>query len=238
MVEIGGKPILLHIMRYYAHFGHKEFFIALGYKGEMIKKYFVDLHQYGSNLIVDFKERILSKGDENGNGLDWRIHLIETGLKTMTGGRIKQLQSEVGKETFMLTYGDGLSNVDLAGLLDFHKSHGKLATITAVRPPSRYGQLTFAGDAISAFSEKPQLETGWINGGFFILEPGIFDYIDDKETSWEKAPLERLAADGQLMAFRHDDFWQCMDTLREKQLLESLWKEGKAPWYVSHERTA
>lgn len=230
MVEIGGKPILWHIMKHYAKFGLKDFVVALGYKGEYIKKYFSDYASLSGNLTVDFKNgRINSNGKEE--ELDWNIELIETGLNTMTGGRIKRLQSYLGNDTFMLTWGDGLSNVDLEKLLDFHKSHGKLATLTAVRPPARYGHLTIKGNGfVSEFSEKPQASEGWINGAFFVLEPEIFDYIEGDHTHWEKEPMEKLARDGQLVAYQHLSFWQCMDTLREKHILESLWQKGNPPW--------
>lgn len=236
LVEIGGKPILWHIMRHYDHFGHKDFYIALGYKGDMIKKFFVDYSEFGCDVTVDFRAKTVSKGD--GNGLDWKVHLIDTGIKTMTGGRIKRLRDHLGKERFLMTYGDGVSDVDLRALVAFHRRHGKLATMTAVRPPARYGHLVFDGDVVTEFSEKPQTDAGWINGGFFVLEPQVFDFIEDDHTAWERDPLERLAAEGQLMAYRHDSFWQCMDTLREKHLLESLWKSGKAPWNLSGKENA
>jgi glucose-1-phosphate cytidylyltransferase len=228
MVEIGGNPILLHIMQHYARFGHKNFVIALGYKGEYIKKFFADYASLQGNVTIDLKN-----GKVNGDGcnIDWSVELIETGLKTGTGGRIKRLKPYVNNETFMLTWGDGLSNVDLDELLEFHKSHGKLATLTTVRPPARYGHLELGYDGkVLEFSEKPQAAEGWINGAFFVLEPEIFDYIEGDHSHWEKEPMENLAKDGQLMAYRHTDFWQCMDTLREKQILESLWKTGNPPW--------
>ena len=230
MVEIGGKPILWHIMKIYAHYGFKDFVIALGYKGEIIKKYILDYCTLSSNLTVN-----LTNGDvkfHEGNQLDWTVQLIDTGLHTLTGGRIKRLAPYVGDETFMLTWGDGVSDVDLNRLLSFHRSHGKLATLTAVRPTARYGHLKLKGDIIEEFSEKPQTTEGWINGAFFVLEPGVFDYIEGDEIQWEKEPLERLAKDGQLMAYRHTAFWQCMDTLREKHILENYWRSGNAPWKV------
>ena len=231
MVEIGGRPILWHIMMLYAHYGFKDFIIALGYKGEFIKKYILDYHALSSsNLTVDFKT---GKPDfHDNNNLDWSVQLIDTGLKTQTGGRIKRLAPYIGNETFMLTWGDGVSDVNLLELLAFHKSHGKLATMTTVRPSARYGHLELDGDKVVEFSEKPQTGEGWINGAFFVLEPGIFDYIDMDETKWEKEPLEGLARDGQLMAYKHNSFWQCMDTLREKYILEELWRSGKAPWKI------
>jgi glucose-1-phosphate cytidylyltransferase len=230
MVEIGGRPILWHILKHYAHYGFKDFVIALGYKGEVIKKYMVDYASLSSNLTVRLDT---GKVDiEGGKRPDWTVQLIDTGLATLTGGRIKRLAPYIGDETFMLTWGDGVSDVKLDELLKFHKSHGKLATLTAVRPPARFGHMEFKGDNITEFTEKPQTGEGWINGAFFVLEPKVFDYIDGDSTQWEKEPLERLAADGQLMAFRHESFWQCMDTLRDKKLLEDLWQNGGAPWKV------
>ncbi|QYO63540.1 glucose-1-phosphate cytidylyltransferase [Leptolyngbya sp. 7M] len=230
MVEIGGQPILMHIMRHYAHYGFDQFVIALGYKGEVIKRYMVDYCLLHSNLMVDFQTSTVQLQDNAQP--NWKVELIETGIGTNTGGRIKRLAPHMGNETFMLTWGDGLSDIDLHDLLAFHRSHGKLATLTAVRPPARFGYLDLDGDQVVEFSEKPQTREGWINGAFFVLEPGVFDYIDGDDTLWEKEPLERLARDGQLMAYRHTSFWQCMDTLREKRLLESLWQSGNAPWKV------
>jgi glucose-1-phosphate cytidylyltransferase len=230
MVEIGGRPILWHIMRHYAHYGLKDFVVALGYKGEVIKKYMVDYSSLNSNLTVKLNTgRVDIHG---GYRPDWTVDLVDTGMSTLTGGRIKRLQPYLGNETFMLTWGDGVSDVNLSDLLAFHKQHGKLATLTAVRPPARFGHLVFNGDQVAQFSEKPQTMEGWINGAFFVLEPGVFDYIDGDDTQWEKEPMERLAADGQLMAYRHTSFWQCMDTLRDKKLLEELWHSGKAPWKI------
>jgi glucose-1-phosphate cytidylyltransferase len=228
MVEIGGKPIIWHIMMHYAHFGFDDFVIALGYKGEVIKKYMVDYCSIHSNLTVKLRTGKVEM--DSSFSPDWTVQLIDTGVPTLTGGRIKRLAPFLGNETFMLTWGDGVSNVDLHQLLEFHRSHGKLATLTAVRPPARFGHLSFAGDHVAQFSEKPQTAEGWINGAFFVLEPAIFDYIEGDETQWEREPMERLARDGQLMAYRHDEFWQCMDTLRDKRLLETLWQSGDAPW--------
>jgi glucose-1-phosphate cytidylyltransferase len=228
MVEIGGRPILWHIMMIYAQAGHRDFVVALGYKGEVIKRYMLDYCALCSDLTVNLKN-----GDvkfHEGSKLDWTVELIDTGLHTQTGGRIKRLAPYVGNETFMLTWGDGVADIDLGRLLAFHKSHGKLATLTAVRPPARYGHLSLDGDSICEFSEKPQIGEGWINGAFFVLEPAVFDYIDGDATQWEKEPLEGLARDGQLMAYRHTSFWQCMDTLREKHILENLWNSGNPPW--------
>jgi glucose-1-phosphate cytidylyltransferase len=230
MVEIGGKPILWHIMSLYAHYGFKDFFVACGYKGEMIKEYFHNYFIHNSDYVVDLRDG--SHQVVNNNSVDWRIGLVDTGLNTMTGGRILRLKKWLGRETFMVTYGDGLGDVDIRALVSFHQAHGKLATITAVRPPSRFGALVLEGDAVHEFSEKPQIGEGWINGGFFVFEPGIFDYLSGDETILERSPLERIAADQQLMAFRHEGFWHPMDTLRDKQLLEAMWASGKAPWHI------
>lgn len=233
LVEIGGQPILWHIMRQYAYYGFTEFVVALGYKGEMIKKYVVDYSALSSDLKVDLKSGSISIN--GGYKPDWVVELIDTGMSTMTGGRIKRLAPYLGPGTFMLTYGDGVSDVNIRDLLAFHRSHGKLATLTVVRPPARYGHMRFDGDRIRSFVEKPQTAEGWINGGFLVLEPGVIDYIDGDGTQWEKEPLENLARDGQLMAYRHTSFWQCMDTLREKHILETLWQSGSAPWKVWEE---
>lgn len=230
MIEIGGKPILWHIMMHYSCYGYRNFAIALGYKGEVIKRYMADYCSLNSNLTVETKSGAIKVHD--GSAQDWTVDLIDTGMTTMTGGRIKRLAPYLGNETFMLTWGDGVSTVNLDDLLAFHRSHGKLATLTAVRPPARYGHLVFEGQRVSEFTEKPQIGEGWINGAFFVLEPEVLDYIDGDQTQWEKEPLERLAAEGQLMAYTHEGFWQCMDTLREKHLLNSLWDSGKAPWKI------
>ena len=230
MVEIGGKPIIWHIMRHYAHYGFKNFVVALGYKGEIIKKYMVDYCALNSNIRVNLQTGNFDM--YGGTKPDWNVELIDTGMTTMTGGRIKRLAPYLKDETFMLTWGDGVSNIDLQDLLAYHRSHGKLATLTAVRPPARYGHMEFDGNQITSFNEKPQTGEGWINGAFFVLEPQVFDYIDGDATQWEKEPLENLARDGQLMAYRHTSFWQCMDTLREKRILETLWQTGNPPWKV------
>lgn len=231
MVEVGGKPILWHLMNIYSAHGFNEFIVALGYKGEVIKEYFLNFHALNANLSVD-----LSTGRhtaQHSAPTPWNVHLVDTGLNTQTGGRIKRLASWLGEDdTFLLTYGDGLGDVDLSALLAFHKGHGKLATITAVRPPARFGGLALEGDRVVRFAEKPQTGEGWINGGFFVLDRRVLDYITGDATLWELDPLERLAMEGQLQAFRHEGFWQPMDTLREKHLLESLWETGKAPWKV------
>ncbi len=232
LVEIGGVPILIHIMNIYAHFGFTDFVIALGYKGDMIKKYMVDAAAVGGNLTVDFQSGEVTRMEAV--DLDWKVELIDTGIDTLTGGRIKRLQPYIGDEAFMLTWGDGVADIDIRALLAFHRAHGKLATVTAVHPPARYGSLDIKSDQVVAFAEKPQIQSGWINGAFFVLEPQIFDYITDDLTQWEKEPLERLAAEGQLMAYKHTSFWQCMDTLREKHILENLWNSGAAPWKMEN----
>jgi glucose-1-phosphate cytidylyltransferase len=233
MVEIGGIPILWHIMMHYACYGHKDFVIGLGYKGEYIKKWMIDYCQVNSgNLSIDLASGVVS---QNGHTRpDWHVDLIDTGIPTGTGGRIKRLipyLSEDG-ESFFMTWGDGVSDIDLNKLLAFHRSHGKLATLTAVRPPARFGHLEFDGEHVTAFTEKPQTAEGWINGAFFVLEPGVADYIPGDETMFEQEPLEALARDGQLMAYKHESFWQCMDTLRDKKRLEDLWESNNAPWKI------
>ena len=230
MVEIGGKPIIWHIMRHYEFYGFNEFVVALGYKGDQIRRFFSEFHANSSNLRVDLA-RGLAEAHGSGPKERWLVELIETGVQTNTGGRIKRLAPYLGNETFMLTWGDGVSDVNLDKLLDFHRSHGRLATVTAVHPPARFGQVEIEGEKAIDFSERP-LQHGWINGAFFVLEPGIFDYIDDDNTQWEKDPLERLVKDRQLMAYRHEGFWQCMDTMRDKTLLEHLWQSGRAQWRI------
>ncbi|MBL7107226.1 MAG: glucose-1-phosphate cytidylyltransferase [Phycisphaerae bacterium] len=237
MVEIGSQPILYHIMKHYGFYGFKDFVIALGYKGEMIKNYMINYFRLKNDLTVD-----LHNGDvkvhKNADNSDWKVQLIDTGLDTLTGGRIKRLAPYLGNTTFMLTWGDGVSDVNLDDLLRFHRSHGKLATLTAVRPTARFGHLELDGSKIIEFSEKPQTSEGWINGAFFVLEPGAFDYIDGDATQWEKEPLERLAKDSQLMAYKHNGFWQCMDTLRDKKMLETLWQNPKPPWKIWEDNQA
>jgi glucose-1-phosphate cytidylyltransferase len=230
MVAIGGQPILWHIMKHYAHHGFKDFIIALGYKGTVIKRYFLDYSSsLADDLVVD-----LATGAVETRGKpteDWRVHLVDTGLETLTGGRLQRLERFL-PSTFLLTYGDGVSDVDLGALVRFHREHGKIATVTAVRPPARFGGLVLDGDRIARFTEKPQAGEGWINGGFLVFEPGIFRYLQGERSSLESTALEALAADGQLMAYRHDGFWQCMDTLRDKRWLEGLWQSGQAKWKV------
>lgn len=229
MVEIGGRPLLWHIMRHYLRYGHDDFTIAVGYKGDIIKRWMLDYAALSGDLTVNPHKGEITRHGLNGNE-NWSVNVVDTGPSTNTGGRIKRLKSWVGDNTFMLTWGDGVSDVDLDALLEYHRKHGKLATLTAVRPPARYGHIVTDGDAIVEFSEKPQIGEGWINGAFFVLEPAVFDYIAGDDTQFEKEPLEQLANDGQLMAYRHEGFWQCMDTLREKHILENLWNSGQAPW--------
>jgi glucose-1-phosphate cytidylyltransferase len=230
MVEIGGRPILWHIMKHYAHQGFKEFFIALGYRGDIIKRYFLEYYNLNGNITIDFKNGEIRTRDKEFE--DWTVHLVETGLGTNTGGRVKRLKDFLSDGPFMLTYGDGVCDVDLKSLLSFHRSHDRIATVTAVRPPARFGGLIFDGDLVAEFVEKPQIGEGWINGGFFIFEPAVFDYLEGDHSSLEADALECLAEARQLAAYRHDQFWQCMDTLRDKRLLESLWDSDKAPWKI------
>lgn len=230
MVEIGGRPILWHIMKGYAHYGYRDFVVAAGYRGEFIKRWMADYASLSGDITVRLKAGEVET--RNSDCEDWTVDVVDTGPDTNTGGRIKRLRDWVDGSTFMLTWGDGVSDVDLDRLLAFHRGHGRLATMTAVRPPARYGHLTTDGDRIIEFTEKPQIGEGWINGAFFVLEPEVFDYIDNDDTQWEREPLERLAKDGELMAFRHHGFWQCMDTPREKHILEEMWRSESAPWKV------
>jgi glucose-1-phosphate cytidylyltransferase len=229
MVEIGGYPLLWHIMKSYAHYGFKEFVIALGYKGEIISRYFLDYYTLSSDISINLGTGETQFHDRQRE--DWLVHLIDTGAKTMTGGRVGRLAKWLQDETFMLTYGDGVCNIDINALLAFHRAHGKIATVTAVRPPARFGGLLFEGDRVSEFTEKPQIGEGWINGGFMVFEPQVLRYMTDDQTILEAGVLEQLASEGQLVAYRHGDFWQCMDTLREVQLLQDAWERG-APWKV------
>jgi len=230
LVEVGGQPILWHIMQIYAHHGFTDFTLALGHLGEYIKRYFLDLYTVKSDLTVNVGSGEVTVHERP--GFDWRVDLVDTGPETQTGGRLLRLRDWLQEGTFMLTYGDGVADIDLGAVADFHRSHGRLATVTAVRPPARFGGLVFDGDQVSRFTEKPQTGEGWVSGGFFVLEPEVLDFIDGDDTPWERAPLERLSSDGQLMAFRHDGFFQSMDTVRDRTLLESLWKVGDAPWKV------
>lgn len=230
MLEIGEYPILWHIMKTYAHYGFNEFFIALGYKGSVIKRYFLDYHSLQRNMTIDLADGGTSFHDSEPE--DWKVHLIDTGQESMTGGRVKRLEKHLQDGTFMLTYGDGVCDVDIAGLLEFHKFHGKLATVTAVRPPARFGELIIQDDQTARFSEKPQTHEGWINGGFIVFEPEILNYLKGDESVLEIDVLERLANEDQLAAYRHNGFWQCMDTLRDRRQLEKAWQDGNPPWKV------
>ena len=230
MIEIGEQPILWHILKLYSHFGFNEFIICLGYKGYVIKEFFEHYYLHESDITFDFsspnRRQVHSSQAE-----PWKVTLVNTGLDTMTGGRVKRVQKYIGQETFMLTYGDGVSDVNFNDLLEFHRVHGKLATITTVQPTGRFGALNIEdNNCIGSFMEKPRGDGGWVNGGFMVLEPEVFDYIDGDSTIFEREPLEKLACDKQLMAFKHNGFWQPMDTLRDKNLLDSLWQTGKAPW--------
>jgi glucose-1-phosphate cytidylyltransferase len=229
MVEIGGRPLLFHLMQYYATYGFKHFLVACGYRGEIIKDYFRGLPTRLSDYVINLGDGSIEI--VRPTELDWTVGAIDTGLETSTGGRILRLRELIGNEPFMVTYGDGLGAVDLEALVAFHRSHGRLATVTAVHPPARFGSLVLDGHRVVEFAEKPQTREGWINGGFFVFEPGVFDYLDD-ESPLERGPLERLAEAGALLAYRHDGFWQPMDTLRDKQLLEALWQSGEAPWTI------
>ena len=229
MVEIGGYPILWHIMNIYAHHELKRFVLALGYKGEVVKDYFLRYHPNNSDVTVNLCTGAVEYHKRPTK--DWQVRMVDTGHDTMTGGRLLRLEPQLrGEGTFMATYGDGVADVNILDLLDFHKSHGKIATLTTVRPPARFGTMVFDGDRVAEFKEKPQTAEGWINGGFFVFEPEVFYYLRDDQTVLEAEPLERLAADGELMAYRHEGFWQCMDTVRDKNRLQSLWESGEAPW--------
>ncbi len=230
MVEIGGRPILWHIMKHYGYYGFREFVIALGYKGDIIKRYFADYYTLQSSITVSLGTGKVEVHD--GKREDWVVHLVDTGVQTLTGSRVKRVEPWLKGERFMVTYGDGVSDVDLHALLRFHASHGKLVTVTAVRPPARFGGIVFDDDAVARFTEKPQTGEGWINGGFLVCEPAVFPYLQPDGTSLEKDAIEAIAAKGELVAYRHEGFWQCMDVLRDAQLLESLWQSGTAPWKV------
>jgi glucose-1-phosphate cytidylyltransferase len=230
MVRVGGKPIVWHIMNTYARFGHKDFYLALGYKAEIIKEYFLNYQSLNSDFTVD-----LLNGEIESHHLekvDWRVTLVNTGLTSMTGGRLKRMQSFIGNETFMLTYGDGVADIDIDALIKFHKSHGKMVTVSAVHPAARFGELDIQETKVISFEEKPQTSAGWINGGYFIIEPEFFEFIENDETILERGPLEKVAEEGQLMAFYHNGFWKCMDTKRDRDALEEIWQSGSAPWKV------
>jgi len=230
MVAIGGKPILWHVMQWYAFYGHKDFYIALGYKAEIIKEYFLKFNSINSDFTINIRSGkldILSS-----NGLDWRVTLVDTGQNSMTGGRVKRIEPYIGKEPFMLTYGDGVADVNLNTLLEFHNNHKKMVTVTAVHPVARFGELEMKGEIVKSFQEKPQVTRGWINGGFFVCQPEFLSLIKDDSTILEREPLETVASQGELMAYKHNGFWQCMDTKRDKDFLENLWEKMEAPWYA------
>jgi glucose-1-phosphate cytidylyltransferase len=222
--------MLWHILKHYAHYGHSEFVIALGHRGDDIKRYFLERTSLNGDLTIRLATQELER--QNATLEDWTVRLIETGSETNTGGRVKRLEPLLDGGTFMLTYGDAVSDVDVRSLLKFHKTHGRLATVTAVRPPARFGGLIFDGDLVAQFTEKPQIGEGWINGGYLVFEPGIFRYLSDDGCSLEADALEQMASDKQLAAYRHEGFWQCMDTLREKRLLENIWQSGHVPWRI------
>tara|TARA_B110000008_G_scaffold277837_1_gene320114 strand:- start:1129 stop:1893 length:765 start_codon:yes stop_codon:yes gene_type:complete len=230
MVTVGGRPILWHIMKTYAHFGHKDFYLALGYKAENIKEYFLNYRTLNSDFTVNLSSGRVASIE--GEDIDWQVTLVHTGAESMTGGRVKRMQSYIGNETFMLTYGDGVADIDIDALLKFHKSHGKMVTVSAVHPGARFGELEIQKQIVSSFKEKPQLNKGWINGGYFVCEPDFFDLIAGDKTILEHDPLEKVASMGQLMAYQHEGYWQCMDTKRDRDNLEELWKSNNAPWKV------
>lgn len=228
MVPIGGKPILWHIMKTYASFGHKDFYVALGYKAAVIKEYFLHYRTLNADFTVDLGTGAVSPHQLD--QIDWRVTLIDTGLHSMTGGRVKRMRPYIGNETCMLTYGDGVSDIDLEQLIDFHRRCKKLVTVTAVHPGARFGELQLSGEQVMSFQEKPQIRQGWINGGYFVIEPDFFDLILGDETILERDPLEKAAQLGELVAYQHHGFWQCMDTKRDRDSLETLWRSGSAPW--------
>lgn len=229
MVEIGGHPILWHIMRTYASYGHKDFYVALGYKSDVVKQYFSQYHMVNSDFSVDLATGKTSS--QSSSKVDWKVTLIDTGLNTMTGGRVKRMKDYVGtKDSILLTYGDGVSDINIDALVQFHRSHGKMVTMTAVRPVARFGELEIVDDHVLSFEEKPQLHQGWINGGYFVVEPEFFDLIEGDQTMMEREPLEEVTKMGELMAYKHQGFWQCMDTKRDHEMLKKLWLDGEAPW--------
>jgi glucose-1-phosphate cytidylyltransferase len=229
MIEIGGKPLLWHIMKTYAHHGINDFVVCLGYKGYVIKEYFANYFLHMSDVTFDLANNSIEVHEHHAEA--WRVTLVDTGADTMTGGRLKRIRNYLAPgEPFCFTYGDGLSDIDITQEVAFHRAHGRLATVAAVQPPGRYGALTRSGDMVEGFLEKPNGDGGWINGGFFVLQPEVLDYIDGDATSWEVEPMTRLAAENQMMAFEHVGFWQPMDTLREKNQLEDMWQSRHAPW--------
>jgi glucose-1-phosphate cytidylyltransferase len=228
MVSVGGRPILWHIMQSYAHFGHKDFYLALGYKASIIKEYFINYRSLNSDFTVDLSSGSVKPHKEDKT--DWLVTLVDTGLESMTGGRVKRLKPFIGNETVMLTYGDGVADIDLDALLEFHKSHGKMVTVSAVHPGARFGELEIDNKIVTNFQEKPQTGQGWVNGGYFILEPQFFDLIEGDSSILEQEPLQKVAEMGELMAYHHEGYWQCMDTKRDRDHLEELWNSGNAPW--------
>jgi glucose-1-phosphate cytidylyltransferase len=228
MVTVGGKPILWHIMNTYAKFEHKDFYVALGYKAEAVKEYFLNYRTLNSDFTVDLSNGGIVAHQQD--VVDWKVTLVDTGLNSMTGGRVRRMQDFIGDETFLLTYGDGVADVDLDALVKFHKSHKKMVTVSAVHPSARFGELDINNNVVTSFKEKPQVTQGWINGGYFVIEPKFFDLIEGDDTILEKEPLEKVAQMGELMSYQHDGFWQCMDTKRDRDLLESLWETDNAPW--------
>ena len=229
MVSIGGKPILWHIMKTYAHYGHIDFYVALGYKAEVIKEYFLNYRALNSDFTVDLATGSVTPYQTD--PVDWKVTLVHTGDSSMTGGRVRRMKQFIGNETCLLTYGDGVADIDIEALLSFHRQHGKMVTVTAVRPAARFGELELDGSRVVSFREKPQLHDGWINGGYFVVEPEFFDLIDSDATLLEREPLEQATQRGQLIAYRHEGFWHCMDTKRDHDLLESMWLNN-APWRV------
>jgi glucose-1-phosphate cytidylyltransferase len=228
MVQIGGKPILWHMMQTSSRFGHKDFYVALGYKSKVIKEYFLNYRALNSDFTVDLFNGSIETHQQD--TVDWKVNLVDTGLNSMTGGRVKRMQNLIGDETFLLTYGDAVADINISELIKFHKNHGKMVTVTAVRPEARFGELGIENNAVTSFKEKPQTTKGWINGGYFVVEPEFFKFIENDGTILEKTPLEKVAQMGELMSYQHEGFWQCMDTKRDKELLEGLWEANNAPW--------
>ena len=228
MVKIGEKPILWHIMKYYAHFGHKDFYVALGYKAEIIKEYFLHYKVINTDFTVALETGVVTSHQQN--NIDWKVTLVDTGIHSMTGGRVKRIKPYINNETFLLTYGDGVTDVDLDQLIKFHKNHGKMVTITAVPPMARFGELKLDGSSVTSFDEKPQLGQGWISGGYFVIEPEFFDLISDDSIMLEREPLEKVAKEGELKAFKHFGFWKCMDNKRDHDMLVKIWESGQVPW--------